>query len=380
MNILILSKDPSLFHKKSSSPSDSHDRHVLYLKALRKKDPHATIKIISYTPRSAAYQIQNPVPGLTIIPTRSLHRIFFLRDLDRLINKTTADWMPDLITAQEAWEEGQLGVRYAQKFEIPFIAQVHFDFLSPEWLRESPINILKYFLTVRTLKRSTAIRVVSSPLKNKIVQKLKIRPNQVEVIPVSVTVKYTLKKATQTIPQILYVGRFVKQKNLFLWVTVAQKILEVYPDTQFIMAGEGGELKKIKNRVQQLSLENSFTFLGNVHFSKLNVYYRQASLFLLTSHYEGFGRVIAESYLNQTPVVATKCTGPEDLIVHGKTGYLTSKNDLKNLTKYCLTLLKNPRQARQMGIRGQKFVLKHFNQPLLIESLIQMWLKTKVSS
>ena len=98
-------------------------------------------------------------------------------------------------------------------------------------------------------------------------------------------------------------------------------------------------------------------------------------MFLLSSHYEGFGRVVLESMLKPggVPVVGTACTGPEDLIDDGKDGYLLPVGDHDGLLDRTLRLLRSPELARQFGSLGREKALRKWSMQVLINDLISLW-------
>jgi phosphatidylinositol alpha-1,6-mannosyltransferase len=74
---------------------------------------------------------------------------------------------------------------------------------------------------------------------------------------------------------------------------------------------------------------------------------------------EGFGIVYIEaSYLGK-PVIGGKSGGTGDAIIDNVTGYRVDPNNLQDLTKKIVLLLKNKDIRTKMGKEGQKFVKKN---------------------
>jgi poly(glycerol-phosphate) alpha-glucosyltransferase len=68
--------------------------------------------------------------------------------------------------------------------------------------------------------------------------------------------------------------------------------------------------------------------------------YRRASLSLLTSRYEGFGLVVAESLAHGCPVVSYDLKyGPADIIADGVDGFLVPSGDVKGLARRIVEVL-----------------------------------------
>ena len=68
---------------------------------------------------------------------------------------------------------------------------------------------------------------------------------------------------------------------------------------------------------------------------------RSASVFVLSSKYEGFSVVIAEALSVGIPVVSTDCpSGPSEILEDGKYGLLSPVNDYKALAMNIIETLK----------------------------------------
>lgn len=78
-------------------------------------------------------------------------------------------------------------------------------------------------------------------------------------------------------------------------------------------------------------------------------YYREASIFLLTSKNEGWGLTLTESLQRGVvPVVMNTCPVYSDIITHCYNGYLSSGSNLKAFTNYVLSLMSDERRLRAM--------------------------------
>lgn len=151
------------------------------------------------------------------------------------------------------------------------------------------------------------------------------------------------------------------------------RILKSLPDTRFLMVGDGHLFNDIKAYIDSKGLSDKIHLLGSVGYEQLPEIYAAADLFLLSSHYEGYGRVIVESFLSGVPAVSTTCCGPEDIIQHKVSGYLVPNGDVEELSKAALHLLKDPAEARVMGLKGRDYIEKELSATALIEKLINAW-------
>lgn len=387
MNVLILGKDPSFFHAQGRPGSDTRARHMEYARVLwQATGGKSTVRIISYTPRSKVYREEKLDWGLTLYPTRSMHKAIFLADLLIALPRVLRGWRPNLVTVQKPWEEGVVGYLLSRLTGSRFLPQIHFDLFAEEWLVQKRLNRWRRWVSFRILKRADGIRVVSSSLKKDLTAALRIPAENIAVIPVGVEPpllppgfskedrKAGIHPDLTGHPLVIYVGRFHPEKNLDLWIEVARKVMLRVPTARFAMAGSGPEWETVRSALQSGAHAERFHLVGSVGRDRIYEFYAAADVFLLTSTFEGFGRAVLESMLSGVPVVATDCAGPMDLIRDGETGFIQKKGDAAGLGGAVADLLLNPEFAARMGNEGRKVAEASFGRERLITDLVKEWL------
>ena len=203
------------------------------------------------------------------------------------------------------------------------MCQIHTDILSIHWIKQNPIlNFFRLIQSFIILNLSTSIRTVSKGITLKLIRVFKINRNKFKIIPVGITIKNknlnNIIKGKSIDPKnrikILYVGRFSREKNLNLWLDTAFLVLKKYKKLEFILLGEGQEYNHIKNRIKKHKNNENFYLPGLTSYKELTKYYQESNILLLTSFYEGFGRVILEAMNFGIPCITTNSEGPKDLI------------------------------------------------------------------
>ncbi|KYH25114.1 trehalose synthase [Halalkalicoccus paucihalophilus] len=92
--------------------------------------------------------------------------------------------------------------------------------------------------------------------------------------------------------------------------------------------------------------------------------------FVLSSHWEGFGIVVAEAMACELPVVSTACGGPEEIVADGETGYLSEVRDPDQLAANMDTVLEMEDGTRErMGTRGRERIVEAFG----IDRIVEQW-------
>ena len=385
LRLLTLGKDPTLFEQGESVPGDARQRHIRYAQAMRESlGADSEMRIVTYTRRSSGNRYDEPAPGLKLYGTSSLHRATFLPDCMRLVGQILrSGWRPTAITTQTPWEEGGFGALLARRLGARFLPQLHFDLFSPEWRSENLLNRWRGLVAEQVLRSATRVRVVSEPLRQKVSERLGIDRSRIDIIPVGVNftpstlgveeAKSALDPRLAGRPVVLFVGRLTYQKNLHLWLDVAADVLTEMPDARFAIVGSGELEAELRAIIAQRNQTDSILLLGPRGHEQLPDVYRAADVFMLSSHYEGFGRVILEAGFAEVPAVATRCTGPEDIIEPGVSGILTPKSDRKALAEGTLELLRDPRLRKRMGRAAQASAQARFGLDALAARLVEHW-------
>ena len=164
--------------------------------------------------------------------------------------------------------------------------------------------------------------------------------------------------ATGQPPVILGVGRLVKQKDFATLVKAFAQARAQRPCRLMILGKEDPREPDIKPELERLAAEFEVAddialpgFVENPY-----AYMARASVFALSSIYEGFGNVVAEAIATGTPVVSTDCeSGPAEILGHGRYGELVPVGDAEALAKGILTTLSNPAEPTILIERAKAF-------------------------
>lgn len=176
------------------------------------------------------------------------------------------------------------------------------------------------------------------------------------------------EQSTLNEKKVIAVGRLEYQKKfqslIKAWTHVAKK----HPDWKLEIWGEGSKRVELENLIAKLNLKRHVFLKGytyNIEFQMLN-----ASIFALSSIFEGFGLVIVEAMSCGLPVVSYACPcGPKDIITEGKDGFLVEINNEEALANKINLLIENEELRKQMS-DAAKIKAKKYN----IENITTMWM------
>ena len=154
-------------------------------------------------------------------------------------------------------------------------------------------------------------------------------------------------------------GRLSEEKGHFHLLDMMQLLNNNGFRFKLLIAGEGKLLQSLKHRARKINVEDRVEFLGFVE--DMPAFFSSLDIFLLSSHYEGFGYVIAEAMASRKPVIAFDIKSSAEIIAHGETGYITDKDNIRAMSERVLELAGNKALREKMGKKGRKRVEELFS-------------------
>jgi len=155
---------------------------------------------------------------------------------------------------------------------------------------------------------------------------------------------------------VLFVGGIDRRKNIVNLVKAVEVLRERWKkEVKLVIAGEYKKLKGIPYlRRREIFFEKNVKdfvkILGYVDEDTLVALYNIASVYVLPSHYEGFGLTILESMACATPVIVT-----ESVWAHEVAGYgacFVDPKDVVDIAEKIQVILRNDKLAERLLEKG----------------------------
>lgn len=138
-------------------------------------------------------------------------------------------------------------------------------------------------------------------------------------------------------PVVLAVGRLAAQKDFSTLIQAFAQVQETRP-VRLLILGEGRERPMLEALVRQLGLEQDVSLPG--WLENPYPYMARASVFVLSSRWEGLPGVLIEALYCGAPLIATDCpSGPREILAEGRYGQLVSVGDVTALARAIETTL-----------------------------------------
>jgi glycosyltransferase involved in cell wall biosynthesis len=156
------------------------------------------------------------------------------------------------------------------------------------------------------------------------------------------------------------VGALFPSKDHMTFLAAAGKVTRMIGNVTFLIVGLGSEshTNRIRDRIRDLQLDSRVRILG--WRNDVQDLMSDIDVLVISSEQESFGLTAIEALSMETPVVSTRCGGPEEIMVDGETGLLVPVKDPDAMADAIVKLLKNPELARGLGIRGRAHVSTQF--------------------
>ena len=165
---------------------------------------------------------------------------------------------------------------------------------------------------------------------------------------------------------ILAVGRLVEAKDYQNLLHAFSILSESRPKAKLWIVGDGPQNQFLADLSGSLGLDHAVKFLGVR--SDVDKIYNAADLYVLSSAWEGFGLVVAESMATEKLVVATDCGGVKEVV--GGLGFLVPAKDSQRLAQsMCAALDLAPSEKNRMTSSARSRIIDHYS----IHKIVEFW-------
>lgn len=261
--------------------------------------------------------------GLVLHPTNSVSKLLMLWDAyaiarTLITNAKVAGQPLPLVTTQDPFETGVIGALLKWRYGVYLTVQEHGDvFSQPYWRYESLGNRIRYQIGIRITRYADTVRVVADRIRRTLRQ-LKVK-TPITQLPVAIDVeRFRLTSVPMhddsEVFTYLSVARFVAQKNLPMLVRAFAATHKQYKNTRLVLVGQGPEEEVIRAEIAtQFPPDQHSECPVTIEPWSDDVpgLMQAADAYVLSSNYEGWGRVLIEAMVAGLPVVTTDvgCVG-----------------------------------------------------------------------
>jgi len=159
---------------------------------------------------------------------------------------------------------------------------------------------------------------------------------------------------------ILSVGSLIPIKGHALLIRAFAAIRDRFPLVRCDIIGEGSERDRLQSLTRELQLADRVRFLGRQSRSQVAKAMQNCAVFALPSRYEALGCVYLEAMSCAKPAIGCREQGIEEIIQHGRDGWLIEPDNLVQMTEALTTLLQDHALRQRMGAAAREKILHGF--------------------
>jgi glycosyltransferase involved in cell wall biosynthesis len=215
------------------------------------------------------------------------------------------------------WMTFPAGLAAAAATGKPLVIHVH----STEFDRSGEhVNQQVYDIERAGMHGADRVICVSFFTRNIVISRYSVPPEKVEVVHNAVEFpegeQWQMKPIRREEKIVLFLGRVTMQKGPEYFLQAARKVVDVYPDVRFIMAGSGDMIAQCIRLAADLKLGRYVTFTGFLRGADVDKVFRMADLYVMPSVSEPFGIAPLEALSRNVPVIISKQSGVGEVLSH----------------------------------------------------------------
>lgn len=263
----------------------------------------------------------------------------------------------DLIHAHIVYPEGVVAARLGKRYGVPVVTTE--QAMWKPWLDDYP-SVRRQVLSA--LDDIRVVSVLSDALRRQ-VREITSDGVETHLLPNMVDERIFTPPSTpdeRRRKRLLFVGTVRQVKGLDVLVRALPAVAEEHPDVELRVVGEPflrayqRDEAEVRGLVEELGLGDRVEFVGRRQPQGVAEEMRKARALVVPSRRESFATVIPEALACGTPVVATRCGGPEEILTE-ETGMLVPVADPPALAEAVGALLSgrasfDPDQLRSRAV------------------------------
>ena len=187
------------------------------------------------------------------------------------------------------------------------------------------------------------------------------------IIPNPVDVGGVQRLTPETL-HILTAGRLAQQKNHKMLMDAVELLRQKLPEVHCTIYGEGELRQELESYLAEKNLADAVALPG--HSRSIHEKVAQASVFVLTSEYEGLPNALIEAMMMGVPCITTDYPGADEVITDGVTGIIVPRRDAQALADALLRLAAEPELAASLSRQAMAEAVRYRT-----ENVISQWRK-----
>lgn len=321
-------------------------------------DPYDKEAALTWGPRVHAFPVSGPM---------ALHRAPEMAPaLERLA--------PDIIDVQGLWTwASKVSYAHFRRNSRPYIVTPR-GMLDP-WARSNSRwkkRLFSAFVETAHLRHAYCLRATAE-MEAQHFRDMGLT-NPIAIVPNGITLPELEPRTEHSRRRVLFLSRLHPKKGIDYLLRAWANLEPRFAEWDLVIAGldENGHEADMKVLVTRLGLRR-VSFPGPVYGLEKERLFRSADLFVLPTHAENFGLVVAEALAQEIPVITTRNAPWKGLTDHGAGWWIPlEQTALETSMLHAMSLV--PAELQAMGARGRDWVQRDLAMAQVAERMRDVYL------
>jgi glycosyltransferase involved in cell wall biosynthesis len=288
----------------------------------------------------------------------------------------------DVVHAHDLWSN-LMGVPAARLARVPAIISSQRDLSHFEWYRGIKGKMLR-----RIQRMSKVLLANATPIRDALIAEDGFPPAKLVVIHNGVDTsrfqrgkrdRARLVPGSGTGKLVVLVGNMHSDVKGHPWlIEAAPAVLQEFPDTRFVLAGDGEARPEFERQVRERGLGEIFVFLGAR--SDIPDILASCDIGVLPSKAEGLSNAVLEYMAAGLPTIVSRVGGNPELVQDGVSGLLVPQQDSKALEVALLRLLRDEDFAGRMAEAGRRIATQDYSYERLVREVDALYTELLVGA
>ena len=171
------------------------------------------------------------------------------------------------------------------------------------------------------------------------------------------------------ITEFLFIGRIMRDKGVFEYVSAAKAIKEKYPSTRFKMVGMvEADYEKAFAELKAEKYVEVYGMTDDVH-----TFITNADAVVVPSYHEGMSNVSLEAAATGRPVISSDIPGCKEIVDDGVTGFSFEVKNIQSLVSKIEAFIALAHEEKvEMGKKGREKVAQQFNRDAVVAEYMKV--------
>jgi len=322
-----------------------------------------------------------------MLPIRSFFRpesIFFTVPYSWFLLHLVKEFSIDIVHAHFAYPAGFAGILAKKATEKPLVVTLHGVDIITEPSINYGIRLKKTYdrMVEKVVAHADKVFAASTFVYQEALnvgcdrERLVLLPNGVDLTRFHPEINgaFIAKRLGVEKRPLVFTLRAHEPKNgIEYLIRAVPLVVKEIPETIFVIGGDGSLRKYHEALARKLKVDNSCMFVGRISPRELPYYYSACDIFVIPSVTEAFGIVTVEAMACGKPVIGTNVGGTRDIVSDEVSGFLVRPKESNDIANKIISLIENPKQRREMGIKGRKIAEENFDVNKRIDTILSVY-------